>query len=62
MPSSTIINKEHIRGIYKKLNVSSCSSSSLKKPSFNKIVNDVEKFDNGKYIVRTKKNWCELEK
>ena len=62
MPSSTPADKEKIKEIYGKLQAVSCSGS-LKKPSFNSVVRDIEVFDNGKYVVWTKKGkWCELER
>lgn len=64
MPSSTYHNKEFVgeKEYKKNYSVTSCSFSSLKKPSYKKIVNDIEVFDNNTIVVRTKKGWCELEK
>jgi|GEM_PF-2572913 hypothetical protein len=64
MPSSTYHNKEFIgENNYKKgFKVSSCSFNSLKRPSWKKIQGDIEVFDNGTIVVRTKKGWCELKK
>ena len=63
MPSSTYHNKDFIgeKSYKKSYKVSSCSSMSLKKPSWKSLHNDIEVFDNDTIIVRTKKGWCELE-
>jgi hypothetical protein len=61
MVSSVYKNKETIKEIYKNLEVISSNSNSLKKPNFNKILNDIEVFDNNTYIIRTLKYWFELK-
>lgn len=62
MPSSTFRDKMFIgEKRYKKLELISSSNRSFRKPSFKKISNDVEVFDNGVIIVRYKGDWWELK-